>query len=170
VSALHEILADYGPAIGLIGVSATLGINGHREERRRRRDNHARAIAAVVAYGEMPFRIRRRRAETEHRSGERSRLSDAFSDIQAELASCEALIRADPDLEVRDAYEQLVTILRATAGKLASEAWNTAPINDDTAMGLPELFDRLAPVRDKQQQCEAVMASSTRPWSLSTST
>jgi hypothetical protein len=62
VSVLPELLADYGPAIGLIGVSATLAINGHREERRHRRDNHARAIAAIVAYCEMPFRIRRRRA------------------------------------------------------------------------------------------------------------
>lgn len=166
MTAVHEILSDYGPAIGLVGVSATLAINGHREEHRRRRDNHARAIAAVVAYSEMPFRIRRRRVETEHRSDERSRLSDAFSEIQAELASCEALIRADRDLEVRDAYEQLVTTLRVTAGKLASEAWNAAPIDEDAAMGLPELFDRLAPVREKQRQCEAVMAGSTRPWTL----
>lgn len=167
---MHEIIADYGPAIGLVGVSATLAINGRRDERRRRRDNHARAIAAVVAYGEMPFRIRRRRAETEHRSHERSRLSDAFTAIQGELACCEALVRADRDVDVRDAYEQLVRILRATAGKLASEAWNTAPIDADTAMGLPDVFDRPAPVRDGQQQCEAVMASSTRPWSLSTRT
>jgi hypothetical protein len=167
VSPLHEIISDYGPALGLVGVTLTLGINGHREERRRRLDNHARAIAAVVAYGEMPYRIRRRRCEDEHRSSERTRLSDAFSEIQAELASCEALIRADRDLDVADAYHQLVTVLRATAGKLAQQAWRTPPITDDTAVGMPDVFEALAAVRAQQQRCEAVMASSTRPWRIS---
>lgn len=168
LSAVAEIVADYGPLAGLVGVTTTLAVNGHRDERRRRRDNHARAIEAVVAYGETPYRIRRRRNEPEHASSERTRLSDAFSDIQAELASCQALIRADRDLEVRDAYEDLVATLRQTAGKVAREAWSKPPIANDDDMNLPDVFEALAPVREEQHKCEAIMASATRPWTRST--
>ncbi len=170
MTAIAQVVADYGPLAGLVGVSATLAVNGHREERRRRRDNHARALEAVVAYSEMPYRIRRRRNELEHASSERTRLSDAFSEIQAELASCEALIRADPDLDIRDAYEELVVTLRRTAGTLARDAWSKVPITADEHMNLPDVFEGLAPVRDEQQKCETLMASSTRPWSRSVST
>lgn len=111
MTAIADIVADYGPLAGLVGVSATLAVNGYRDERQRRRHNHARAIEAVVAYNEMPYRIRRRRNEPEHASSERTRLSDSFSEIQAELASCQAIIRADPDPDVRAAYDRLVTTL-----------------------------------------------------------
>lgn len=167
---LHELVADYGPVAALLGVALTLNVNGAREERRTRKENHARAIRAIVAYAEMPYRIRRRRADEDHRAGERVRLSDAFSEIQVELAACEALIRSDRDLDVRDAYERLVRTLRTTAGKLASEAWDTSPINDDSQMGMPDVYAGLAPVRAGQEDCEAVMASSTRQWWSSTST
>jgi hypothetical protein len=170
VTPIHELVADYGPVLGLVGVSATLLVNGSREERRSRRDNHARAIQAVVAYAEMPYRIRRRRHDPDHRSAERARLSDAFSDIQAELASCEALIRADRDLEVRDAYEVLTKTLRATAGEVASDGWKTDPIDADTEMSMPDVYAALEPVRAEREKCEAVMAASTRPFWRSTST
>lgn len=167
---LAEIVADYGPLAGLIGVTATLAVNGHRDERRLRRDNHARAIEAVVAYSEMPYRIRRRRHESEHASSERTRLSDAFSDIQGELASCQALIRADRDLEIRDAYEDLVATLRQTAGALARDAWSQPAVADDEDMNMPDVFEALAPVREEQEKCETLMAASTRPWTRSTGT
>jgi hypothetical protein len=158
---LQDLVADYGPAFGLAGVTTTLIINGRRKERQRRRDNHARAIEAIVAYAEMSYRIRRRRHEAEHRSSERTRLSDAFSDIQAELASCQAIIRADPDHKVRYAYEQLVQILRKAAGELASAAWNSPPVQDDQDMSMPDVHTALADVRAAQQHCESVMATST---------
>lgn len=159
---ISQLVADYGPIIGLAGVGATLWVNGSRHERRRRRANQARAIQAVVAYAEMPYRIRRRRHELEHASSERARLSDAFSEIQAELANSEAVLRTDPDAQVRAAYSQLLTVLRATAGKLATDAWTAAPVDSDRKMGLPEVFDALEPVREQQRTCEAAMAAGTR--------
>jgi hypothetical protein len=159
---ISQLVADYGPIIGLAGVGATLWVNGSRDERRRRRANHARAIQAVVAYAEMPYRIRRRRHEPEHASSERARLSDAFSEIQADLANSEAVLRTDPDTRVRAAYSQLVAVLRATAGKLAADAWTTAPVDSDQKMGMPDVFDALEPVREQQRTCEAAMAGATR--------
>lgn len=161
MTAVAEIVADYGPLVGLVGVAATLAVNGHRDERQRRSDNHARAIEAVVAYSEMPFRIRRRRNEPDQASGERTRLSDAFSEVQAELASCQTIIRADTDPGVREAYERLVATLRETAGRLTRDAWSTAPVADDEAMNMPDVYHGLGPVRTEQARCEAVMAAST---------
>src|SRR4051794_37378799 len=114
-----NIVADNGPLAGLIGVAVTLHVNGTRAERTRRRELHARAIEAVVAYLQMPYAIRRRRHEPEHRSAERVRLTEAFTKIQAELASCEAVMRSDGDPLVRDGYATLVATLREHAGEQA---------------------------------------------------
>ena len=158
----QSAVSAYGPVIALIGVAATLWVNGRRAERQCRRENHARAIAAVVSYYEMPFRIRRRRGERENESSERIRLSDEFSAIQAELACCEALVRADPDAQVRRNFEELVVMVRKCAGSQARAAWEAQTINSDSEMNMPLLHDALAPVREKQAACETAMASATR--------
>jgi hypothetical protein len=145
---VRSVVADYGPFIGLVGVALTLYVNGGRSERQRRREIHAQAIAAVVSYLEVPYRIHRRRCEPEHRSSERARLSDDFSAIQVELACCEALIRADRDVAVRDIYQQLIETLRQVASSAAGDAWKAEPVSRDDDMALGELHRRLAPVRD----------------------
>lgn len=86
-----------GTIIAFAGVLLGLWVNGDRAERQRRRDLHARALAAILAYAEMPFMIRRRRHEPEHASAERVRLSDHFSAVKAELTTCQALLAADGD-------------------------------------------------------------------------
>lgn len=163
-----DVVRDYGPLAGLLGVTITLAVNGWRAERTTRQAIHARAIEAVVAYLEMPFAIRRRRHESEHRSAERVRLTEAFSAIQAELASCEALMRADKSARVRDQYASLVTTLRGCAGKQASLAWSTPPIERDEDMGMADVYQALEPVREAQRSFEGVAAMSSRHrWGIS---
>lgn len=159
---ISEIVRDYSPILGLGGVALTLAVNGARAERDRRREVHARAIGAVVAYLEMPYAIRRRRNEVEQASAERVRLSDDFRSVQTELACCEALIRADPDLAVRDAYQRLVNALRSLAGGEAAGGWNTPPIESDDQMGMQELHNTLKPIRVEQALFEEVAAYSTQ--------
>jgi hypothetical protein len=110
-----------GAAIALAGVLLGLAVNGDRAERQRRRDLHGRALAAVLAYGEMPFMIRRRRDEENERSSERVRLSDHFSGVKAEMSTCEILLAADGDERVSAAYRDLVLTARATVGAEAHE-------------------------------------------------
>lgn len=162
LATVQSAVSAYGPVIALIGVGATLWVNGRRAERQRRRENHARAIATVVAYYEMPFRIRRRQNEPENESSERVRLSDEFSAIQAELACCEGLVRADPDAQVRTSFEDLVVTLRKCAGSQARAAWKAQAISSDSEMNMPVLHDALAPIREKQAACETAMAFATR--------
>jgi hypothetical protein len=162
MSAIADAVRDYGPVIGLVGVAATLWINESRAERGRRRENHARAIEAVVAYHEMPYAIRRRRHEPDERSAERVRLSTLFGAVQAELASCEALMRADSDAHVRAGFAQLVVTLRTHAGTSAKEAWRLPPITDDGEMSLGDVHDSLEPVHVEQTRFEKTAARSTR--------
>lgn len=156
---LGDLIRDFGPVIALIGVATTLWINGRRDERRRRQENHARAMDAVTQYYEMPLLIRRRR-DTDA-AGERARLSERFADVQAELASCEALIRADTDPAVRNAYAQLVAALREHAGGQASAAWKTRPITSDDEMGMGDVIAALTPISAPRTACEQAMAAST---------
>jgi hypothetical protein len=162
------ISIDIDPAlvvglIGLFGVLLGLWINGDRAERARKRELHARALSAAIAYGEMPFRIRRRRCEDEHRSSERVRLSDAFSEIQAELSTCSVLLSADGNQVISDAFERLVGVARATAGAEAYQAWKEPAITADTETSMADVFQRLKDFRDELEVFESALAHATLP-------
>lgn len=158
---IGDVVGDFGPMLALAGVAVTLLVNGVRDERRRHREIHARALESVARYYEMPFLIRRRRHDEP--SAERARLAERFADVQAELASCEALMRADPDPAVRSAYATLVRSLRTHAGTQASSAWNAPPITSDAEMGMGDVIEALKPIETVRETCENAMAQSTTP-------
>lgn len=155
--------AVIGAVIGLFGIVAGLWINGDRAERQRRRELHARALAAVVDYGEMPFMVCRRRSEPEQRSAERIRLSDHFSKVKAEISICQVLLAADGHSHVSDAYETLVATARSVVGGEAHEAWQKEPIHQDPEMNMGPLFDRLAPYRSQLASFQDALAHATLP-------
>lgn len=148
LGSLSVVIALVAALIGLSGVLWTLWVNGDRTERQRRRELRARALEAVLAYREMPFMIRRRRNEAEERSAERVRLSMHFSGVQTELATCEHLLVADGPSWLAQEYQELVSIVRATAGREAHESWKVDPITEDSDMNMPDLFARLKPLND----------------------
>jgi hypothetical protein len=150
-------------AIALTGVLIGLWINGDRTERQRRRDLHARALAAVLGYAEMPFMIRRRRCEPAEQSAERVRLSDHFSAVKAELTTCQVLLGADGRPRLARAYDDLVEVARDTAGKEAHRAWKEPAIEADADMNMQALFDRLADMRFALERFQDDLARATRP-------
>jgi len=99
----------------------------------------------------------------EEPSAERARLTERFADVQAELASCEALMRADPDPDVRSAYTTLIRTVRTHAGAQAASAWNAPPITSDAEMGMGDVIDALKPIEAARESCEREMARSTTP-------
>jgi hypothetical protein len=155
--------AAIGAIVGLFGVLVGLWINGDRAERQRRRDLHARALATVLDYGEMPFMIRRRRSEPEQRSAERIRLSDHFSEVKAEIATCQVLLSADGLERISGAYDKLVATARAVVGKEAHDAWKEEPIGSDAEMNMGPLFDRLGRYRTEVDKFETELAWATLP-------
>jgi hypothetical protein len=155
--------AGIGAVVGLLGVLVGLWVNGDRAERKRRRDLHARALAAVIDYGEMPFMIRRRRCEPEQRSAERVRLSGHFSRIQVEIAACQVLLSADGHPPIAAAYAELIAIARSIVGKESHDAWQQEPIGEDFEMNMGEVFGRLEPFRDQLAAFESSLADATLP-------
>jgi len=141
-------------AIALFGVVITLFVNGWRTDRNRRRDLYSAGWAAVQAYKEMAFAIRRR--SIEDLAGERVRLSDAMGEIQKEIAYFEAMIGRERvsdfrftatgrDLRgaVADAYLKLVAETRKIAGGIIKRSWDEEPINKDSEMHAPNIADEL---------------------------
>ena len=128
-------------AIALFGVFATVLVNGIRAERQRRRDLHTRALAAITAYGEMPYRIRRRAPGVEIRA----RLCDDLSLIKAEVDTCQVLLAADGDERLSDAFDDLYAIARKTVGKASHNAWKAPPIEHDSEMNMGDLYRSLEP-------------------------
>ncbi len=155
--------AGIGAIVGLLGAFVGLWVNGDRAERQRRRDLHARALAAVIDYGEMPFMIRRRRCESEQRSAERIRLSDHFSRVKAEISTCQVLLAADGHRRVAAAYDELVAIARSVVGKEAHDAWQQEPITEDSGMNMGPLFDRLEQFRDQLAAFQEDLSRATLP-------
>lgn len=143
----QEWAAVVAPAVVLLVGVITLYVNGERAERWRRRELHARGLAAAIAYAEMPFAIRRRQHEPEHRSAERVRLTTRFSEIQAEIAVCQALIGSEADARIATAYGELVDVTRRVAGAAAREAWEGDAIELDPDVNMPALksFSRSQP-------------------------
>jgi hypothetical protein len=162
---ITEWAAVLAPGVALFIGVITLLINGERAERRRRRELHARGLAAAIAYAEMPFAIRRRQHEPEHRSAERVRLTTRFSEIQAELSVCQALIDAEGDPQVATAYRELVDATRRIAGDAARQAWNDHPIQQDPDVNMPEVAQQLQPLDEHRKRFAAAIRHAARsPW------
>jgi hypothetical protein len=107
--------------------------------------------------------IRRRRCEDSERSAERVRLSDHFSEVKAEVSTCQVLLAADGDEVLARAYDALFEEARRTAGHEAHRAWTEPPITTDAEMNLGEVFDRLASFRAQLEAFEGALAQSTLP-------
>jgi hypothetical protein len=153
-------IATLGAAgIALLGILITLLINGARTERQRRRDLHARALAAITTYGEMPYRIRRRPPGAESRA----RLSDDLSRIKAELDTCQVLLAADGDERLSNRFDKLYAVARTTVGKAAHEAWNAQPIQTDNEMNQGELYRTLRPFNAARHQFADNLRTATLP-------
>jgi hypothetical protein len=152
-----------GAIIALAGVLIGLWISGDRAERQRRRDLHARSLAAILAYAEMPFMIRRRKHEPEQASAERVRLAAQFSIEKAELTTCQVLLAADSDQRLAAAYNTLVEVARRTAGQEAHDAWEAAPISTDPEMNMGALFDRMSELRNQLDIFQDDLTHATLP-------
>jgi hypothetical protein len=120
-------------------ITATINIwlarrKSHEEERNRLRAAFAEAFAAYSAYKELPYAIRRRRADQP--AEERIRLSETLREIQSRLAYHQAWTLLESPA-VGAAYQNLVDRLRATAGTAMHQAWTAPPLDNDAGMNIP---------------------------------
>jgi hypothetical protein len=123
------------------GVMIKLWWDARSARRERLRELYAGGWAAVQAYKEMAFAVRRRNIED--RAGERVRLSEAMREIQKDLSYHEALIGRERAGRVATEYRNLVAKSRAIAGGIIRRSWNEEPITNDSQMHSPEIAEEL---------------------------
>lgn len=152
------ISAGVAAAVGLI----TLWVAGMRQERGRRRELYADALAATMAYREFPYAIRRRRSEDGHRSEERVRISESLREVQREISQFQALMRIERATAVASAYQELVGKTREIAGGYMKYAWDEEPIDSDSDMNLGLPLDYS--VLDTYVQAYLDAVQSDLPW------
>lgn len=138
---LKVLIPLFTSAIALAGVLITLVINGRRTDRNRRRGLYAGGWAAVQAYKEVAFAIRRRNAND--RATERVRLSESMREIQRDLSYYEALIGREQSGDVAVAYRELIAKAREVAGDIIKRSWDEEPIALDKEMHAPEIASEL---------------------------
>jgi hypothetical protein len=131
--------------LGLLGVLATLLVNGYRANRDRRRSLYAGGWSAVQSYKEMAFAIRRR--DSAHPGAERVRLSEEMREIQRDLAYHEALIGREGKDDVAREYRSLVAKTREVAGAIIKRSWDESPISSDREMHAPAIAAELSAMK-----------------------
>lgn len=139
------IAALLAAAMAFTGVMITLIVNGRRAERERLRQLYAGGWAAVQAYKEMAFAVRRRNVDES--AAERVRVSEAMREIQKDLAFHEALIGRERSGQIAAEYRILVAKTREIAGGIIKRSWNENPISSDSEMHSPEIASELAALR-----------------------
>ncbi|MEV4420177.1 hypothetical protein AB0L40_09410 [Patulibacter sp. NPDC049589] len=154
-----QIAGAAGGLATITGALVTLAITGRRSERQRRRDLHARALAAITTYGEMPYRIRRRAPGAEARFA----LSEDLSRVKVEVDVCQVLLAADGDARLSGAYDELYLLARRTAGLAAHEAWKDPPVDKDPEMNMGGVFRELAPFNEGRQAFADDLRRATLP-------
>ncbi len=148
-------------SISLFGLWLTSTWRSATEQRSRRREHFAEAFAAVEAYKEFPFAVRRRQATSPE--AERIRLSEALRAIQADLAYRTGWLETE-SIAVADAYRILCRETRRTAGAAIRDAWLVEPCTTDAGMNLPELAAQLAPLAASEAAYLREVRAALSPW------
>jgi len=123
-------------AASILAFVGSVVADGRRRRIHRQRREYSRAFAAVAAYREFPYVIRRRRASDPE--GERVRISTELRRVQQDLSQHLAWLRTE-STRVANAYAHLVETTRAATGRAMQEAWEADPISTDQAMNLGDL-------------------------------
>lgn len=153
VSATTGFWDVFPPALLAAALAAVVAVLLHllkrrADERARARVLYSEAYEWYAAYKEMPYAIRRRRADDP--AAERIRLSETVREIQARLDHFKTWTALE-NANVGAAYVDLLRQLRLVAGKSMHDAWNEPGTDTDGGMNMP--VDRvdlaaLAPYED----------------------
>lgn len=100
----------------------------------RQRELFGQGFAAVVAYQEFAYIVRRRDGSDETRTA----ISRDLSKVQAELHRYEAMIRVEAP-KVADEFSELILQTRALAGAAIKEGWCMPPAQSDQRMHVPSV-------------------------------
>jgi hypothetical protein len=107
-------------------------ITGLRISAAERRDRYASAVGHLVAWQELPYRIRRRTSDAAEVLKE---LADHGHDLQEKLAIDRAWIASESG-RTAVFYDQACNLIRRTAGDAARDGWTKPPVTAPADMNL----------------------------------
>lgn len=112
--------------------AVALALSRASEAANRRRDRYADAVAALVAWIEFPYRVRRRTDDT---PATLATLATRGHELQEKLAGHQAWIFGE-DSAVATAYRTARSTITPLVGAALREAWATPPASTAEAMSL----------------------------------
>lgn len=142
---LNAVLLPAGVALATTLLTTAAGWWWSTRQRRRTDEAQllADAYAAVLAYREFAFSVRRRDAANP--AEERVRLSEQMRTVQERIDHHRGWMRASIRREgLATAYDQLVGETRQIVGASVRAAWNDLPITSDPDMNMPHVAADLA--------------------------
>lgn len=127
---------------GVLGSVVTRAIDAIGQAAERRRDRYADTVGHLVAWMEVPYRIRRRVDDTPETL---ARLADAIHDLQEHLANDRGWVTSENHATAsryRDACDETRKVVQV----LAQAAWALPPADAPTRMNVDDLppIDRTA--------------------------
>jgi len=141
---------------------AQIWLNARREARDRQRKLFDAAFEVCMAYRELPYMVRRRRADQP--AEERIRLSTVISETQRRLNHHQAVLRVEAP-RVAQHYGELVAATRMIAGIEISRAWDLDPSDSDADMHIRDIdLSALAPYEDAYLTAAADHLRFGPPW------
>lgn len=144
------------PVLAALGAVVLWALNQLAHRRERRNKAFAAALAAVEAYAEMPYRIRRRPDNIRTRY----ELTDQVSTVQADIAWHQAWLELEAPT-VAGPYRALVRAARGQAGAQMHHAWTCEPLRHDREMNLHIAYPR-EQIDAARDGCLAAMTSALR--------
>jgi hypothetical protein len=132
-------------AFGAAAIAAAIAVIGYGRQRRAERRSqratlYGHAIAAVEAYLEAPYRIRRK----DNTSETRFAITSAISDTKTAISLHQALLELHAPATVSKAYNTFATAAQREAGPQMTEAWNAKPTIEDNQVRLGNAYERTA--------------------------
>lgn len=125
-------VAVIGGAGVVVGVFITGLMTRWNEDVARRRAGYADAVRALVAYRELPYRIRRRSSDSQE---DLRRLADLGHDIQETLRYYRAWVRSE-NRWAGALLDDVVCRIATRIGPACREAWEMPPVKKASSMNL----------------------------------
>lgn len=148
-----------GATILAAAIAALIAVVGYTVQRKiarrsERADLYGKAIGAVEAYLEGPYRIRRKIND----SANWFAISNALSDTKTTISHHVALLEMHAPNDVQIAYRAFETAALQEAGPQMTAAWHMPPITTHTAIPLGTGYPR-GDASTARQALVAVMAA-----------
>ncbi|WP_156628478.1 hypothetical protein [Mycobacterium sp. 1274756.6] len=116
----------------VMGGLITAAITGLRDSAAKRREGYAKAVRALVARVEYPYRVRRRTSDDPATLFELAKLGH---DIQEQLASARIWIHTESP-KLAEIFEDAINAINAAVAAATSDAWDQPPISNASEMNL----------------------------------